>query len=90
MSTIDDASEVSIKAMITSHKINFNNLKFISHNHNINDLINKKTDLISAYLSKSPYELEKLGIPYNVFFPQKIMVLICIVIFLFTNKKLIF
>ena len=45
MTTIDDA-EVSIKAMISSHT------------HNINDLINKKTDVISAYLSKSPYELE--------------------------------
>ena len=88
MSTIDDASEVSIKAMITSHKINFNDLKFISHSHNINDLINKKTDLISAYLSKSPYELEKLGIPYNVFSPKDYG-FDMYSDFLFTNKKLI-
>jgi diguanylate cyclase (GGDEF)-like protein len=88
MTTIDDASEVSIKAMITSHKIDFNNLKFIPHTHNINDLINKKTDVISAYLSKTPYKLEKLGIEYNVFSPKDYG-FDMYSDFLYTNKKLI-
>ena len=75
MTTIDDA-EVSIKAMISSHT------------HNINDLINKKTDVISAYLSKSPYELEKLGVEYNVFAPKDYG-FDMYSDFLYTNKKLI-
>ena len=70
MTTIDDASEVSLKSMIISQKIDIKNLHFIKHTHNINDLITKKTDVISAYSSKSPYHLEQKGIEYNVFAPK--------------------
>ncbi|MGB5867054.1 MAG: diguanylate cyclase [Arcobacteraceae bacterium] len=70
MTTIDDASEVSLKSMLTSSKINFDNLKFLKHTHNIEDLITKKTDIISAYISKSPYTLHKMGIKYNIFSPK--------------------
>ena len=59
MTTIDDASEVSLKAMIRSKNVRLEELNFIKHTHNINDLINKKTDVISAYISKSPFELQK-------------------------------
>lgn len=71
MTTIDDSSEVSLKSMINSHNLQLNELTFLKHTHNIMDLVNKKTDVISAYLSKAPYELEKKGIAYNVFDPKK-------------------
>ena len=71
MTTIDDASEVSLKAMITSNKVKLENLTFLKHTHNIDDLINKNTDVISAYISKSPYTLQKKGIEYNIFDPKK-------------------
>ena len=71
MTTIDDASEVSLKAMISSNKVKLDNLTFLKHTHNIDDLINKNTDVISAYISKSPYTLEKKGVEYNVFDPKK-------------------
>ncbi len=71
MTTIDDASEVSLKAMISSNKVKLDNLTFLKHTHNINDLVNKNTDVISAYISKAPYTLEKEGIEYNVFDPKK-------------------
>lgn len=71
MTTIDDAGEVSLKAMITSNKIKLDNLTFLKHTHNIDDLINKNTDVISAYISKSPYTLQKKGVEYNVFDPKK-------------------
>jgi hypothetical protein len=35
MTTIDDASEVSLKAMIVSNKVKLENLKFLKHTHNI-------------------------------------------------------
>ncbi len=70
MTTIDDASEVSLKSMIISQKIQLKNLKFINHTHNINDLIDKKTDVMSAYTSKAPYFLQKRGIAYNTFSPS--------------------
>jgi signal transduction histidine kinase/ABC-type nitrate/sulfonate/bicarbonate transport system substrate-binding protein len=71
MTTIDDASEVSIKAMIISNKVKLENLTFLKHTHNINDLIYKKTDVISAYISKAPYWLQKEGILFNIFDPKK-------------------
>ncbi|WP_419765375.1 MAG: ABC transporter substrate-binding protein [Arcobacter sp.] len=70
MTTSDDSSEVSIKAMISSKKVKVEQLHFIKHTHNINDLINKNTDIISAYISKSPFELEEKGVPYKVFDPK--------------------
>ena len=71
MTTIDDASEVSLKAMITSNKVKLDNLTFLKHTHNIDDLVNKNTDVISAYISKSPYTLQKKGVEYNIFDPKK-------------------
>ena len=71
MTTIDDASEVSLKAMITSNKVKLENLTFLKHTHNIDDLINKNTDVISAYISKSPFILQKKDIEYNIFDPKK-------------------
>ena len=71
MTTIDDAGEVSLKAMITSNKVKLENLTFLKHTHNINDLVNKNTDVISAYISKAPFTLQKKGIEYNVFDPDR-------------------
>ena len=88
MTTIDDASEVSLKSMISSNSIKFDDLNFIKHTHDINDLINKKTDVISAYLSKSPFDLKQKGIEYNVFDP-KMYGFDMYSDFLFTSEKLI-
>jgi len=71
MTTIDDASEVSLKAMINSNKVAINDLNFLRHTHNINDLITKKTDVISAYISKAPFVLQEMNIEYNVFEPKQ-------------------
>lgn len=70
MITKDDSEEISVKAMIQSKKMKLEDLKFLDHTHNIEDLINNKTDVISAYISKSPYFLEKRKIPYNTFAPM--------------------
>lgn len=69
MATIDDANEVSLKAMIKSNNLDFDKIKFIKHSHNINDLISNKVDIISAYRSKSPYILNKKQIEYRMFAP---------------------
>jgi signal transduction histidine kinase/ABC-type nitrate/sulfonate/bicarbonate transport system substrate-binding protein len=71
MTTIDDSSEVSLKAMMISKKVKIEDLHFLKHTHNINDLVDGKTDVISAYISKAPFELQKMGIEYNIFDPKK-------------------
>ena len=71
MTTIDDSSEVSLKAMIISNKVKIEALEFLKHTHNIDDLINKNTDIISAYISKAPFQLNQKGVEYNIFDPKK-------------------
>lgn len=70
MTTRDDAEEASLKAMLVSRKVDIKTLNFIPHSHNIKDLINSKTDLISAYTSKAPFFLNKYNIKYNTFLPK--------------------
>ena len=70
MTTKDDGSEVSIKAMLASSKIDVKSIAQVEHSHNIYDLIDKKVDIISAYTSKAPYILQKEQIKYNIFYPK--------------------
>ncbi|HEY5716176.1 MAG TPA: ABC transporter substrate-binding protein [Psychromonas sp.] len=70
MAGIEDAKQVSLKAMLNSNDVELKDLNLLRHSHNINDLVNKNTDIISAYISKTPYDLEKMGVEYNVFAPQ--------------------
>ena len=87
MATINDMDRVAIKAMIYSSGINFKNIQFLKHTHDINDLLLNKTDIISAYSSKAPYLL-KNKILRIISFHLKIMGLICIVIFYLQVKRL--
>jgi polar amino acid transport system substrate-binding protein len=70
MATSNDINQASLKAMLNSNHIQLEDINLIPHSHNINDLVNKKTDLISAYISKAPYELSKMGVEYNLFNPK--------------------
>ena len=70
MASITDAQQASLKAMLTSNGVKEDKLTFLQHTHRIEDLINNKTDLISAYISKAPYYLEKMGVEYNIFNPK--------------------
>ena len=88
MSTIEDSSEVSIKAMISSENVDLRTLKLIKHTHNINDLINNKADIISAYISKTPFDLNNRGIKYKIFNPKDYGFNIYSD-FLYTNNELI-
>ncbi|RXK13629.1 histidine kinase [Halarcobacter mediterraneus] len=88
MTTIDDSSEVSIKSMIQSKNIKIEELNFIKHTHNILDLIEGKVDIISGYLSKAPYTLDKMKIDYKTFDPKNYG-FDMYSDFLFTNKDMI-
>jgi len=71
MATVDDASQVSINAMLKSQQLNYNSIQYLNHTHNIHDLIEDKADVISAYLSKSPYKLQKMNVDYKVHDPSE-------------------
>ncbi len=70
MLAIDDISEASIQSMIISQRLDLEKLNLIKHSYNLNDLLNKNVDVISAYSSKVPYHLEKMNIKYNTFAPR--------------------
>ena len=70
MTTKDDGSEVSLKAMLAASKIDLKSITQVEHSHNIYDLIEKRVDIISAYTSKAPYILQKEQIKYNIFYPK--------------------
>ena len=88
MATIDDANEVSLKAMILSNGIDLKTISFHNHSHDINDLITDKIDIISAYTSKAPYILNKKNIQYNTFSPSDYG-FDMYSDFLFTNEKFV-
>lgn len=66
----NDSSQASLKAMLSSNNINKESLKIQKHSHNIEDLINNHTDIMSAYISKSPFILKQKNIPFNIFAPK--------------------
>ena len=88
MVTKNDIQRVAIKAMIHSSGISFDDIKFLEHTHDINDLTLNKTDIISAYVSKAPYVLEKQNISYNIFAPKDYGFAMY-ADFLFTSQELI-
>ncbi len=69
MATFDDTSVASIEAMLTRHNIHKSELNIIPYSYNINDLIDGKTDLMTAYITNQAYRLKELGIEYNIFDP---------------------
>jgi len=69
--TTNDASLVaSVLAMMNRENLDLSDMVVQQHSFNINDLINKKTDLMAGYISNEPYYLKSRGIDYKVFDPK--------------------
>ena len=60
---------IELLAMLKVNGVDSSNINFIPTSYNINDLIDKKCDIMSAYVSNEPYELEKHNIEYKLFTP---------------------
>jgi len=71
MQTRDLVQSASISAMLQSKGITGSNIKIMDHNFQLSELIDKKVDLYSGYLSNEPYTLSKLGIKYKIFSPKE-------------------
>ncbi len=68
--TSDARIMASINSMLISKKLTSNDINFIEHSFNIEDLIDGKTDAMACYLSNEPYILKKEGVKYKVFNPS--------------------
>jgi len=61
---------VSFLAMLASHDLSLKELNVSKPSFDINSLINKETDIATAYISNEPYELQKRGIKFDIWNPS--------------------
>ncbi len=66
----DAIKNAPLLSMLHSHGIALENVKLVKPSFNIDDLINGKVDVFSAYSSNELYKLDDLGIKYKVFDPK--------------------
>jgi len=59
-----------LMAYLQREKISLKDIRFIPHTFETRDLIDRKVDAISAYVTNETYYLEKEHIPYQVFDPR--------------------
>jgi len=69
MITSTTINSASIKSLIKSHNIKFEDITFVPHSFDINDLIEGKVDVMTSYLSNEPYILKNKNIEFNLFNP---------------------
>ena len=66
----DAIKTASFTSMLRANNISFDDMKLVAHSFNIDDLIDGKVDIISAFSSNELYKLDKLGLKYNVWDPK--------------------
>ena len=66
----DALEDASVLSMLFSNGIKLEDLKIYEHTFNLQDLIDNKVDLMSAYSSNEPFIMEQKGIKAKVFQPQ--------------------
>ena len=59
----------ALRAMLISQRLTFKDTIIQKHSYDLNDLINKKTDLMTSYISNEPYILKQKDIKYKIFSP---------------------
>jgi len=66
----DAIKSTSLLSLLYSNHIYKKDITLVQPSWNIEDLINDKVDVFSAYLSNEIYKLDKLKIPYTIFNPK--------------------
>lgn len=66
----DTEFTASIMAMLNSNGIYKEDLNIVEHTFNLEDLINKKVDLMACYISNEPIKLQERNVPYKIFYPK--------------------
>jgi len=61
----------NFKYIFDEENIDIDSLKFIPHTYDIQSFINGKCDAMTAFISDQPYQLDKLGVKYNIIDPTE-------------------
>lgn len=70
MITQEQLEFATLKAMLISQNIDINSIKILPHSLNVNDLINKNTDLMLSYTTNEPFLLKEKGYESKIFYPK--------------------
>jgi len=66
----DSSVSAEIQSLLLNNKVELKEMKVLPHSLNTADLINKKTDIMSSYISNQPFSLAQQGIAFTVFSPK--------------------
>ena len=66
----DAVQTASFLSMLRSQGLSFDDMTRVDHTFNINDLIEGKVDITTAFRSNELYILDKMGLEYNVWDPK--------------------
>ena len=66
----DAAQTASFISMLKSKGVSLDDMELVKHTFNINDLIDKKVDITTAFKSNELYILDKLGLEYDIWDPK--------------------
>lgn len=70
MITNNQENFAPLLSMLKSQDLLYSDLKFIPHSFNVDDLINHKTDLMSAYITNEVFSLKEKGYESTIFNPK--------------------
>ena len=70
MITNNQENFAPLLSMLKSQDLLYSDLKFIPHSFNVDDLINHKTDLMSAYITNEVFSLKEKGYDSTIFNPK--------------------
>jgi len=70
MLTKEQKRFATLQSMLASKNVNLEDINIINHSFNVDDLINKKTDLMLAYTTNEPYILKEKGYESKIFHPK--------------------
>ncbi len=70
MITGEQLDFATFKAMLKSQSVDISSLKILPHSFNVEDLINKNTDLMLSYITNEPFLLQEKGYNAKIFYPK--------------------
>ncbi|MBC3919353.1 ABC transporter substrate-binding protein [Undibacterium sp. CY18W] len=59
-------------AYLKRENIPFDQFKKVEHSFNVDDLINGRVDVMSAYLTNEPFRLGQAGVAYHIYTPRSV------------------
>ena len=70
MITQEQLGFATFKAMLSSNGVNISDMKILPHSYNVDDLIDKKTDLMLSYTTNEPFLLKEKSYESRIFHPK--------------------